>query len=94
MTNTATNTARYNKDLNITEAEKAEILKIEKMSSRSQRRKKHILINRFIGLMIVLLSLFGFVATYCLGDMESGAFLVVALIGLAIAAQKEEIFNF
>lgn len=90
---TSTNLATYNNNLNINTEETAEIIRIDRKAKRNAQKRKNQFINRFMGGMVTLCSVSGFIATYG-GDIDNGGFLLTGIFGLVIAAQKEKIFNF
>ena len=93
-TNTATTLAPYNDTLSINAEEQKKLITIDRKRRAEAQKRKNIILNRFMGGMMVLISLSVYAATEILGGIDNEALLILTALGGYMAMQKERIFNF
>lgn len=90
----STNLATYNNNLNISTEEKEILIRMDNKRKRNAQRRKNVILNRFMGGMMVLISLSAYAATEILGGIDNESLLILTALGGYVAMQKERIFNF
>lgn len=90
----STNLATYNNNLNINTEEKEILIRMDNKRRRNAQKRKNIMLNRFMGGMMVLISLSVYAATEILGGIDNEALLILTALGGYVTMQKERIFNF
>lgn len=92
--NTATTLAPYNDTLNICAEEDRQLIRIDRKRKAEAQKRKNRILNGFIGLILVLVSLSLYAATEILGGIDNEAILILSVLGAWISVQNGKIFNF
>ena len=92
--NTTTTIAPYNDTLSINSEEQKMLITIDRKRRAEAQKRKNIILNRFMGGMMVLISLSVYAATEILGGIDNEALLILTVLGGYVTMQKERIFNF
>ena len=92
--NTATTLAPYNDTLSINAEEQKKLISIDRKRRLEAQKSKNIILNRFMGGMMVLISLSIYAVTEILGGIDNEAILILTMLGGWVSTQNGKVFNF